>query len=51
LIELFDKIPEIESKYFSSALKYIKQDAERIISYIENLLKQRREFLRKQKLK
>lgn len=48
---LLDKIPNIESKYFSSALEYVRQDAEDIIFYIQNLLQQRREFLRKSKLR
>jgi hypothetical protein len=50
LKKVFDLFPDIESKYFSSALEYVRQDAEDIIFYIKNLLKEREEHLRKQKL-
>lgn len=44
-------LPNIESIYFKSAVEYVHKDAEQIVSYINHILKKRKEILNKQKIK
>jgi pyrroloquinoline quinone (PQQ) biosynthesis protein C len=48
--DLFEDVPNIESKYFKSALEYVKNDAYEIVEYIKNLLEERKKYLQKLKI-